>query len=246
MIWSPFTGYVRGLLAPHTGFVYLREHPHLWRYGVMPILLNALLGILLLPLALGVAVYLTIHTGEYLTEHLGRFGRIAVNVGYFLSAIGLSFASWVVLQGVLCSFFYERLAREVELLLGIPSDELKDIPWLTLLLDALRHGLWLVILNAGLFVLNCLPVVGTILGLPVGYYINGMIFGEECFSYPLGLRGQDRQRRRAFTGQHRFVTLGLGTSVLIFSMIPLVGSIPVTTSVIGAVLLHRRLTESAP
>lgn len=246
MIWSPLTGYLRGLLAPHAGFVYLRQHPHLWRYGLMPIVLNTLIALLLLPLGIGLAVYLTNSTGEYLTEHVGRYGRIAVDVGYFLAAFGISLTSWIVLQGVLCSFFYERLARAVELQLGIATEELRDVPWVTLVLDALRHASWLVVLNVCLFVLNCVPVLGTVLGFPFGYYINGMIFGEECFSYPLGLRGLERQRQRIFTKQHRFVTLGLGTSVLIFSLIPLFGSIPVTTSVIGAVLLHRRLTEQAP
>ena len=45
-------GWREGFAAPWNGFVYLCRNPALWRYGVIPIILNLLITALVLVLAM--------------------------------------------------------------------------------------------------------------------------------------------------------------------------------------------------
>ena len=47
---------------------------------------------------------------------------------FLIIFVGVALVSWFVMQAVLCSYFYERLARATELKLGTPAHELVEVP----------------------------------------------------------------------------------------------------------------------
>jgi uncharacterized protein involved in cysteine biosynthesis len=158
----------------------------------------------------------------------------------------LAVAAWMTMQCVLCSFFYDKLARHVELQLGVRPGELKDLPLWPQAVDALKDLGQLAFLNVACILVQFVPVVGTVLGLCGSYYFTCSTLGVEFLSYPLALRGLRRSERRRFAGRCRWATLGLGTAVMILMLIPIINAVFLTTAVTGAVLLHRQLVELPP
>ena len=89
------------------------------------------ISILVLVLLVVVAVYSVDYVHANISEGwLWMIVKIISDIALFLFAIVGVFVTWLLLQVILCAFFYEKLARQVELLLGINPDELRDVPLL--------------------------------------------------------------------------------------------------------------------
>ena len=239
--WQAFQD---GLAAPWTGFQFMSSHPSLWRYGVLPVLLNLLITGLLLAILIGAGVYLfvSVHPwfGDQWTWRLVEALAAALLV---VVLIALTVAVWMAMQVILCSFFYDKLARQVELQLGVRPGELKDVPLWPQAVDSLKDLCRLAFFNVACILVQFVPVVGTVLGLCGSYYFTCSTLGLEFLSYPLALRGLRQTERRCFARRNRWATLGLGTAVMILLLVPIVNAVFLTTAVTGAVLLHRQLAE---
>jgi CysZ protein len=172
--------------------------------------------------------------------------EVLVVLALLLVALALTAIAWVLLQGALCGYFYERLARRVEIELGLPAEAMREVSLGYQIADALRDMLRLVLVNGGLLLLNFVPVVGSAAALVGGGYVTCFTLGEDFFDHPLGLRGYRRAEKLAFCRRHRAHTLGLGAAVFLVSLVPVLGSVLLTTAAVGAVLLHRRLTAAEP
>ena len=233
-----------GLAVPWEGFRFMRARPRLWTYGVAPVLLNLLITALLLALLVGIAAYFiyVLHP-KFDDTGWGRAFEVLAALGILVVAVGLSFVAWVVLQGILCGRFYERLARRVEQELGLPDEQFRELSLAAQAADSIADAGYLLAVNSGCLALQIVPVLGTIAGLGGSYYLTCMRLGMEYLDYPLNLRGLRRSERRAFAGRHRPHVLGLGTAVAVLTLVPIVNAVLLTTAVTGAVLLHRRLSR---
>ena len=231
-----------GFVAPWSGFVYLCRHPRLWWYGVIPVVLNLLFSgaalLLLLASAMWFAVYLHPHFSE-------GWGWVALEVlcavGLLTLSLGVTLIVWFFLQGALGGYFMSLLAREVELQLGLPLDQLHEVSWGDQFVDACRDVLTLIAINGGFLLLHVVPGIGSVLGVAGSLYYDALLFGEDYFDYPLALRGKRRREKKEFVRKHRYYTLGLGAAVFIAGFIPIVGAVLLAAAVVGAVQLHRRL-----
>ena len=231
-----------GFAAPGAGFRYLCANPRLWRHAIAPIAINVVLS----TIALFAFIALAIWAGTYIHPMFpegwgGMVAEIFCGLLLLLVPLAATFAAWLVFQQFLCAIFYEKLAREVELQLGVEADELKDVVLGRQVADTVVDLVVLIAVNGGLLLLNVIPVAGTLVAIVGGLYFNSFVFGTEYFGYPLQLRGFDRKRRREFAREFHDQTRGLGLIVLLLGLVPLVGAIVLTNAVVGAVLLHRRL-----
>ncbi len=241
--WSAFQ---EGLLAPLFGFGYLCRYPRLWRYAIIPIVLNLLItGIALLLFLVVVIGFLT-----YLHPAFPPgWGWVALEVLcavlLFLVVLGATFVTWIILQAMLCGYYYENLARHVELQLGMQPEELSGLSFREQTVDTLFGLFSLVAVNIGLLLLHLVPVFGSIIGVIGSVLISCYMLGAAYFSFPLSLRQRHRKERAQFTRQFRVETAGLGMAVLLVALLPVISSVVLTTAVVGAVLLHRRLESRA-
>jgi CysZ protein len=232
----------QGLSAPWLGFRYMARHLGLWRYGVIPVLLNLLIATLLLVVLVGLAVLFFGKLHPWFDDgRLWRLAEILFGLLLLAAVLGLALVAWLVLQGILCGHFYSKLARQVELQLGVRPGEIKELPFSYQVADTLRDVGFLAVANTACIAVQIVPGIGSVLGLCAGYYFNCFTFGLDYLDHPLALRGMRRREKRAFAKRHRAHTLGLGTAVLAITLLPLINAILLTTAVTGAVLLHRRL-----
>jgi uncharacterized protein involved in cysteine biosynthesis len=250
-----FAALAQGLAAPCRGFVYVAGRPSLWPYGLLPVLLNLLISVGLLA-GLWFAIGALLDRIDAYFAGLfadGAFARIfhglsmlAAGVAAWGVAIFLTVAAWYLLQGVLCDFFYRKLAVRVEVQLGARREDLVDVPFLADLLDTCLALLALAFVNVCFLFLNCLPLVGSFLAVACSLYFSCWVFGIDFLSLPLSLRGMRRGQRLAFARRHRGQTLGLGSVVFLCNLLPVVNAVLLTSAVVGAVLLHREVRLRPP
>lgn len=231
-----------GLATPWVGFRYMSHHPGLWRYGVIPVLLNLLISTLLLVVLIAVAAWFFTRVHPWFGDgRLWILVEILFGLLLLVAVLGLTLVAWLVLQGIVCGHFCSKLARQVELQLGMRPEEIKEVPFTYQVSDTLRDVGFLAAVNVACICVQIVPGVGSILGVCGSYYLNCFTFGLDYLDHPLALRGTRRREKRQFAKRHRGHTLGLGTAVLAITLLPVVNAVFLTTAVTGAVLLHRRL-----
>ena len=234
--------FVAGLTAPLYGLHYMMRHPALWRYGLLPLLLNLLITAVLFVGLIVAAVFCFNWLPESFPEGwLWTFAAILVALTLLVVAAGLTFVAWMVLQGILCGHFYGKLAERVERQLGTPDDQIKDVPLLQQVHDTFRNLGFLAAVNVACLCVQIVPGIGSLLGICGSWYFNCFTLGLEYLDYPMALRGMRRKEQRAVAKRHRPATLGLGSTVLATALIPVVGAVLLTTAVVGAVLLYHQL-----
>ncbi|MBI1312236.1 hypothetical protein GC176_13185 [bacterium] len=234
--------YVRGLAASFEGLRFLCARPTLWRFAVWPILINIVVSLAALYLAYQLFGYLSQSYADSLP--IGLIATIKKWMAFFaalVAAFSTAFVVYVLLQSVFCAWFFSLLARQVELFLGTARNELSDPPIVAQISDALRAAIKLLIVNLFVLLLNLIPVAGSVAALVIGVYVDAFILGSEFFGYPLELRGIRWRDRQRIAKTHLGVTLGLGTVVSLLFLIPILGPAIQATSVVGAVLLFRRI-----
>ena len=234
-----------GLTTPWVGFRYMFNHPALWRYGIIPILLNLLItSLLLVGLVIAAVLFLRGLHPKFGDGWFWVVAEILTGLLLLVAVLGLTLMAWLVLQGILCGHFYSKLAAQVELQLGMRPEEIKDVPFAYQVSDTLRDVSFLAVVNMACVCVQIVPGIGSLVGVCGSYYFNCFTFGLDYFDHPMALRGIRRREKRAFAKRHRAHTLGLGTVVLAITLLPVVNSVLLTTAVTGAVLLHRQLATS--
>lgn len=237
--WPAFR---RGLVAPCEGCVYLWKHPRLWWYGVLPIALNLLItGTVLLLLLMAVTGFVVYLHPQFPPGWGWAIVEALCAIGFLLLALGLALVVWAFLNGVLCGYYQAKLAREVEIQLGLPPGQIHEISWAYQVADACRDVGALMLINGGFLLLHLVPVIGSVVAIAGSLYFDCLLFGRDYFDYPLALRGKRRSEKQEFIRKHRLETLGLGTSVFLANLLPLAGAVLLSTAVVGAVLQHRQL-----
>lgn len=238
--------FAAGMKAPLTGLRFMNRRPELWRHGILPVTCN-----LLLTAALIIGLFYGARWGfEKLDAWFDpgwgwKILAVLSKIAVVIVAIGLTIAAWILFQGILCGYFYSRLAREVELALGLPAEAMREVPFWYQVADALRDLFWLSLIAIGCFVLNFIPIIGSIGAMIAGAYFNCFTFGLEYLDYPQALRARSWKKQRDFARKHRAATLGLGASALVLSFVPILNAIMLTTAATGAVLLYRQLEPRA-
>jgi uncharacterized protein involved in cysteine biosynthesis len=177
---------------------------------------------------------------------MGWAAEAATLLGLAVATVGGVAAAWLLLQAVLCGYFYAQLACQVELGRGMKRESMRDLPLAVQVMEALQKTTLLIGINLGFLLLHCVPVVGSVVAVCGALYCDCLIFGREFLDYPLALRGRPVADKREFFRRNRVHVLGLGASVLLLNFVPLLGAVLLTTAVTGAVLLHEKLTLDSP
>jgi uncharacterized protein involved in cysteine biosynthesis len=239
--------FIDGLAAPWAGLRYMWRYPKLWRYAIIPVVLNVLITVVVLGgfLAASVTLATWLHP-KFSSTWSGWLAEAATFLGLAVATVGGVAAAWLLLQAILCGYFYARLACQVELLRGLKREELKDLPLADQVIEAVQKTALLIGINVGFLLLHCVPFVGSVVAICGALYCDCLFFGREFLDYPLSLRGRPAAEKREFFRQNRMQVLGLGASVLLLNFVPLLGAVLSTTAVTGAVLLHQQLALDSP
>ncbi len=237
-------GFLEGMRVPWEGYVYMRAHRRLWRYGILPLLFNGLVTtVAFIGFSFGGWQLYQWAASHFTDMWWTSVLKLVLGLGVGALVIGAGLATALAFSVIFCSLFYVALAREVERTLGVADGELHDVPFGRDLADNLKGLSELLLGNFCLMGLNLIPVAGPPLAGFGSWYFNSFQLGAEFMEYPWSVRGRARRERRAFAREHRLHTLGLGTVVLLFNLVPFLGGAVLTTAVTGSVFLRRRLNR---
>ncbi|MBE2214450.1 MAG: EI24 domain-containing protein [Opitutaceae bacterium] len=241
--------FVEGFGTPLAGLRFMNAHPRLWGYAVLPILLNLVLTTLFLGglvwggVELFIYLHGLIHSGwvpDWLTW-LAVVGEVLLGAALAVVILLFAIALWLVFQGILCGYFYSELAKRVELILGMRQEDIREVPLVYQVVDALLDVTFVSFIAVSCFVMSFIPIVGPIAAVVIGGYFNAMVYGMDYLDYPQALRARGRRVQRGYARKHRAHTLGLGACVTLITFVPIVNAFFLTTAATGAVLLYRRL-----
>lgn len=197
----------------------------LWRYFVVPLLLN-------LALAVGALWAASTYWRQELTQHMERspvLGWLFLVVTTALGGIVL----FVVLQPVLGAIFNDRLSEKVE---ALERGSVPKAPFFASTGMAVVHGLlklllYLVALVAGL---TLTAVVG--IGVPVGLGLGALFLAYDGFDYPLARRGLGFGAKWAYLARHPGLTIGYGIGTTLLYLVPFAFVVAPPCAAAGATL----------
>jgi CysZ protein len=207
-------GFIAGFVAPFTAIGFLLRRPQLWGYVLAPLILNALL-------VAGILYYGYIRIYQPLTEGQSGLQGVAIALGLVLLLLLAGGFLFIILAGILGAPFYDFMAERIEREYFRNRPELLA-PGMTLLegivhsvKDALkRWGLALLFLGLA-FLLNFVPLAGSILAAVAGLVTGGFFLVLDAFSYPLDRRRVLLRGKMTYIRQHREASLGLAVGLLL-------------------------------
>lgn len=245
----PVAGFAQGGRTPLTGLRFLMANRGLWRYAIPPGIFNFLITMLALAIVVSAGWYWWNRSYPWFIAdqegaHLWLWTAVAIAFGLLLLAAAFFFAIvvWRLASAIICGVLYGRLAEATERLLGLDDEEMSDVTMRAEVADAmLDFAAWMKHQTLSIAV-AFLPFLGPLVATVISSYATCFQLGMDYIQYPLTLRGMRRDQRLEFGRNHRSPTLGLGTSVFFVEWIPIVSSVLLPSTVVGAVLLHRELT----
>lgn len=237
--------FVRGLKVPLDGFAYVRRHPRLWPF----LLPAALVNVLITGFALAILIITTILLVSWVAPVFGdgawqTFLLVLTIVGVAAVVIGLTFVFWILFQNIIAGHLLSKLAERVEMQLGIDKDQLTSVPFSWQVKDGAIDTAMVVGIHGVAFMLQFIPLLGTLVGLFAAVSADALILGNDFLSHPMKLRGQRFAQRRDFVRRHLPETFGIGAVTLPLGLIPIFGGFVSAMSLVGTVRLYRELIEA--
>lgn len=220
----------------------MARRPRLWRHVAVPVALNLVATVLLIwGLLEWAPEFMEWLKGNFDAGAAGTVLLWLTTFGAGLLALGTVLGIWVLLQAVLCAWFYVNLAHDMELELGMKESEIQDPPMIKETIETMIAMAKVGAISIICLLLGFIPFL-TPFAVAAAIYLNAMVLATDYWSYPLSLRGLSFDDRRKFSAQHRATSLGMGTSVMALSWIPIINSVLLSSAVAGAVLLQRRVS----
>lgn len=228
------------------GFRFLNQHPRLWGWVIAPAIVTL---VVLIALVAGVAHFVD-PVVEWATGWLPDFLRgLASALVWLVVIVGLGAGAlfvFMAIAGIVAGPFNELLSEQVEArLTGVPPPRFSMAALLRGFAVGLVHGLrrLVVALLAFLlvFALGFIPVIGTIGGLALGFYLSARGAAYDCYDAVLARRDLPYRDKLAFLARHRRRTLGLGAGVTAMLFVPVVNLVALGLGTAGATLAAREL-----
>jgi CysZ protein len=246
---TPLLNFVKGFCCPFNSFTFVRRHPRLYPFIVLPFAINVL------------SFCLVIYFGfDFYREQV--MARIPhgdawywLILNYFLLLLAivvvlvLIFFTFAAVGSLLASPFNDLLSERTSVLLGYRTAEepFAVVPFLrtagqTMVTECKKIGLFLLGM-ALLLLLHLLPVVGTLLYplLSVAWTIFFLVMEYTGYVFARRRLGFNAQRQIVFRNAALMAGFGLGLFSLL--AIPLVQFFCIPLGVVGAVRLLAEIHE---
>lgn len=235
---NPLSHFSRGFFYPFRGGKFLSRHPRLWRYVLIPFLINLLVFSLAVYFGLDFfnqTVVGMIPTGE--AWYWVALSYLAWVVAVLLTMILVIF-SFTVVGNLIASPFNELLSeRTEETVMGTVRGEPFSLAAMgRVMLDESKKMAVFILLMVLLLLLNLLPGFGTLLYSVLSILLTVFFLVIEYTGYIFGRKGQRFRDQRAFIRGRRFMSFGFGVGVLCLLAIPLLQFFCIPFAVVGATL----------
>jgi len=219
-----FRGLVNGFLAPFRGGLYVARQ-RLWRYLLIPIVLNVALAVGALWAAAG---YWHQELSQTVT-HSPVLGWIFLVVVTMLGGIIL----FVAVQPILGAVFNDRLSEKVEIKVRGSAPK---APFFASTGKALLHGLLKALLYVLALTVGLALTAATGLGSLGGVGLGALFMAYDAFDYPLSRRNLGFRAKWGYLARHPGLTIGYGVGATLLYLVPLAFVVAPPFAAAGATL----------
>ena len=248
-VTTPAVDFVKGFLCPFNSFSYVRRHPGLYPFIILPFTINV------------ISFCLVIYFGFdfYRDQVMSRIPQgetwYWLILNYFLLLLAivvvlvLIFFTFVAVGNLLASPFNDLLSEKTELLLGGQS---ADEPFAlmrfirgsgrTMLTEVKKIGVFLLGM-AVLLLLHLLPLVGALLYPVLSVLWTVFFLVIEYTGYVFVRRGLDFKAQRRIVYRNAALMSGFGLGLFCILAIPFVQFFCIPLGVVGAVRLLAEAKE---
>jgi CysZ protein len=240
---NPISNFNRGFFYPFRAVTFIKNHPPLFKYIIIPFLINVVL--------LSVTVYWGLYFFDVIVVNYIPRGEAWywVILTYFLWTVAvlvtmvMVFFCFTVTGSLISSPFNDLLSEKTEgILTGIPNDEpfifkifLKDA--LQTMMDESKKIVIFIVLMVMLLFLNLLPG-GTLLYSFLSILLTVFFLAIEYTGYVFYRKHLTFKDQRRFIFSQKFLMLGFGFGVMAVLTIPFFQFFCIPLGVVGATRLH--------
>jgi CysZ protein len=236
---NPLTRFSKGFFYPFRGGKFLGRHPRLWKYVLIPFLINLLV--------FSLAIYFGLDFFNHTVVGMIPSGEAWYWVALYylawviavLMTMVLVFFSFTVVGNLIASPFNDLLSeRTEEAVMGSASGE--PFRWSAvgrILLDESKKMAVFILLMLLLLLLNLIPGFGTLAYSILSFLLTAFFLVIEYTGYIFGRKGGRFTDQRRFIRGRRFMAFGFGVGVLCLLAIPLLQFFCIPFAVVGATLL---------
>lgn len=242
-------GFWYGFKQPFVGMrVLLFRYPRLLVYWlpVLAITLSLLVGAAVwsFSYAPGLAAWMwTPPAGDETSASVGRGVHWVLSAVLTVFVFFLSVIFAYLLSNLLAAPFKDLLSEALERAMsGAPATPLSlraitlDM-WRSLLMEAAKLGLYLLVMGPLLLASFLIPVVGQIAYFVVGALLTAAYFGIDYVDWPVARRGFGVRARVRLFRAHSATLLGFGFGVWLLLFVPLLNLLFMVAAVAGGTLL---------
>jgi uncharacterized protein involved in cysteine biosynthesis len=215
---------VNGFLAPFRGGLYVARQ-HLWRYLLVPILLN-------LALAAGAIWAAATYWRQELTQSLTHAPVLGWIFLVVVSALG-GIVLFIAIQPILGAVFNDRLSEKVEVKV---RGSVPKAPFFASTGKALLHGLLKALLYVIALTIGLALTAATGLGSLAGVALGALFMAYDGFDYPLARRGLGFGAKWGYLARHPGLTIGYGLGATVLYLVPMAFVVAPPFAAIGATL----------
>ncbi len=249
---NPLSNFIRGFLHPFRAAGFLLRAPRLYKYVLLPLLINIVVFIL--------AVFLGMHffndiAAQYLPHGQEWYWLL---LGYFLKAIAvlltmvLVFFGFTVVGCLIASPFNDLLSERTEELLSQTTAE-EEFSWLLFWTDARRtlfdESRKIFLFVGGMLLLLLLylvPVFGGLLYPAFSLIWTLFFLIIEYTGYVFSRKRLSFKKQRQYILARKFLMLGFGSGVLCLLALPFLQLLCIPLAVVGATRLCHEIGMPAP
>lgn len=233
---NPLSHFSRGFFYPFAGGRFLMKTPRLWKYVLIPFLINTLV------FSLAVWLGLDFFNGQVEAMIPSGDAWYWAVLYYFLWVLAalltavLVFFSFTVVGNLIASPFNDLLSEKTELAVrgraeGVPFS-MKEIG--RILIDESKKLVVFVVGMVLLLLLNFIPGFGTVIYSVLSFIFTVYFLAIQYTSYVFGRKGQGFRDQRRFISGRNFMSFGFGIGVLCLLAIPFLQFFCIPLAVVGA------------
>jgi CysZ protein len=248
---NPISNFSTGFLYPFRAGKFIKAHPRLLKYIIVPFLINVVIFSGAVYWGLSFFNSIVVH---YIPQGDAWYWAI---LSYFLWTLAilvtmvLVFFGFTVIGAIIASPFNDILSEKTEeLLTGISNEEpfvfkvfLSDA--MQTLADESKKIIIFVLLMLFLLPLNLLPG-GALPYSALSILLTVFFLVVEYTGYVFSRKHQTFRDQKRFVFSHKFMMLGFGTGIMGVLAIPFLQFFCIPLGVVGATQLWHDLTSSLP
>ena len=245
--------FLSGWMALFKSFGLVNENTSLIKFFVIPFVLNLIILTTLIIYTSSNAnsaldgLLKNLLTGDawyyILIKPFLLFAKFFIIIILYLVLLLIMIFLYSILGGIVTAPFNDIISQRVEVIKGIKQEEEKfSVPAaiadvILVIKNIIKMILFMVLINALLFVLNIVPFFGQIAFAFLSFLVTMFFLGFQFFEFPFERRGLTFGQKLKIAWKFKMMVVGLGSGFFVISAIPIVGFLSLNVATVGATTL---------